>query len=88
MADQVCTYDIPLVPRLCDPDEYGYGQFKPAAYPLHSGDLWRSWRASNRADDRTRTHAYACNILIAVIAQRTPAAMQKRTQSANSVHTS
>ena len=54
MADQVCTYDIPLVPRLCDPDEYGYGQFKPAAYPLHSGDLWRSWRASNRADDRTR----------------------------------
>ena len=82
MADQVCTYDIPLVPRLCDPDEYGYGQFKPAAYPLHSGDLWRSWRASNRADDRTRAraissshsaHLLLCKSALRVQTQCTPA---------------
>lgn len=51
----VCAYDTnTLVPQLCDPDNYVYGQFKPAAYPLRQGDVWRSYRAVNRLGDQTR----------------------------------
>mmetsp|Transcript_20357 Transcript_20357/g.51774 ORF Transcript_20357/g.51774 Transcript_20357/m.51774 type:complete len:468 (+) Transcript_20357:1-1404(+) len=50
----VCTNGDHLVPRLCDADHYWYGQFKPAAYPLHWGDAWRSFRQVNRGYDRTK----------------------------------
>ena len=50
----VCTYGGTLAPRLCNPNGYFYGHFKPAAYPLHVGDVWRSYRAINRLWDQTR----------------------------------
>jgi len=40
-------------PEPCDPGGYRYGDIKPGAYPLHEGDLWRSFRAVNRRIDRT-----------------------------------
>eukprot|EP00900_Chrysochromulina_parva_P003214 jgi/Chrpa1/12894/Chrysochromulina_OHIO_Genome00020406-RA len=50
----VCTDGDHLVPRLCDPNHYSYGQYKPGAYPLQYGDVWRSFRQVNAESDRTK----------------------------------
>jgi hypothetical protein len=45
--DLARTSGTAMVPALSSPSTYRYGDFKLAQYPLHHGDIWRSFRTDN-----------------------------------------